>query len=353
MTNDRFYFRGNGENTAGDVHRSTSVFPPTYQMVYGALRSNWITQHGNLKDFKAGKYAEIIGTVKEPGDFQLKGIYLAKNGEIYIPLPMDTQIREKNGQYVVKPLMLRKGNGFESDLAQYRFTAQNKGKSKDNQNFWLAISELNALYSNHEVQCLPLSAFVKPEAAIGIALNRETSTVLDRMLYQYSGYYLSEGAELVIDMELANELRYVKFGNKGIVWSIEQAVEYQEQIKQLRQLELDEAANYLRITTLTPSIITGYLFGKGFYRWNDKYRLVQAIIPRKEVLSGWNMAENKPKPKLPVFRPGMTFIVERRTDISLYEQIKELEQIIHSDDQSEAGYGQVMVTTYNPQLEQK
>lgn len=353
-TFDRFYFRGNGENSAGEFHRPSSIFPPSLQTLYGAIRSNWIVQHGNLEDFRQGKYADSIGTITETGSFKLSSIFLALNGILYLPLPLDTQVTYKEGNYYAKPLKITKGLGNESDQSIYRFVAQEKGKSKDNSDFWIAIQDLKDLFANKETACLPLSDFVVPEDKVGIAINLETNVVTEGMMYQITGYYLNEGVELVINMEIPNDLSYLKIGNKGTMWSIEKAKEYNAQLKILNQLPLDETATYLRVTTLSPSIITGELFNQnGTYKWNPMSKFIQAIVPRKVVLAGWDMEENKPKAKLPTLQAGTTFIVERDPVEPLNKQMKQISGFLHTDLQEEAGYGQVLVTTVNPQLELK
>lgn len=354
VTQDRFYFRGSGENIAGQHHTANSIFPPTLQTMYGAIRGNWIDQYGNYSDFRKGDYTDTIGTIDSPGNFKLKGIYLAKDNQLFIPLPLDNQISEKEGKHYARPLLLSKGQGWESDHSHYRFIAQNDGKSKDNHQLWVASNHLAALHANQEVECFTLSHFVMPEEKIGIGLNPETNSVQEGMLYQYTGYYLKENVSLVVNMELPNDLAFVRFGNSGTMWSITPSPHYEKQFKRLSQQNFKQSTEYLRVTTLTPSIITGDLVGnQTHYRWNSHNPLVKMVVPRAQRLAGWDMAKKAPKPKYAMLEAGTTFIVEASENPSLTEQATRIESQLHTDLMPESGFGQVLVTPFTVLKERK
>lgn len=347
VTHDRFYFRGSGENIAGQHHTANSVFPPTLQTMYGAIRGNWIDQHGNYPEFMKGVYTDTMGTIDSPGNFKLKGIYLAKDNQLYIPLPLDNQISEKEGKYYARPLLLSKGQGWESDHAHYRFIAQNEGKSKDNHQLWVAVNHLADLHANHEVECFALSHFVMPEEKIGIGLNPKTSSVQEGMLYQFTGYYLKENVSLVVNIEQLIDLAFIRFGNSGTMWSITSSPQYGKQFELLSQQNFKQSTKYLRVTTLTPAIITGDLVeNQTHYRWNSNNRLVQMIVPRAQRLAGWDMAKRAPKPKYAMLEAGTTFIVEATENTSLTEQAAAIASKPHTDLMSEAGFGQLLVTPF-------
>lgn len=347
-THDRFYFRGSGENIAGQHHKSNSIFPPTLQTMYGALRGNWIEQHGNYSDFKKGKYAESIGTIDSSGAFALRGLYIAKDNQLYLPLPLDTQVFEKEGHTFALPLLLKKGKGWESDQASYRFIAQRAGKSKDNNNMWIPVHSLAPLYMNQKVECFSFEHFVVPEEKIGIGLNPRTQTVQEGLLYQFTGYYLKDNVSLVVDMTLPEELFFVRFGNSGTLWSITESPQYQEQFQTLKKVQFEGDVQYLRITTLTPSVITGSLFEKdSHYRWNTNNLFLQAVVPRAQRLAGWDMSKNAPKPKFAMLEAGTVFVVKASNNIPVDNQVRNIMSQPHTDLLPEAGFGQILVTPFS------
>ena len=158
ITKDRFYFRGNSENKASENNHSTGVFPPNLQTLYGAVRGNWIDAYGDYDSFNKGDYEKTIGTINKPGEFSIEGIYLAKNKELYVPIPLDVQvIEETDGSFYAQTLEVHKGFERESDGLKYRLMARENKKSESALGFWIRVKDVEVLFKHERVKCVKLN----------------------------------------------------------------------------------------------------------------------------------------------------------------------------------------------------
>ncbi len=97
--NDTLFFRDGKPFTMGSETWADSIFPPYPSTVYGAIRSWLIFEKGGLRDFKEGKFKGELGTEKEKGSLFIKGPFLKKNDEVFLPCPLDlVKIKDKKSK---------------------------------------------------------------------------------------------------------------------------------------------------------------------------------------------------------------------------------------------------------------
>ena len=352
-TYDAFFFRGNGEFSSGENTFATGIFPPNPQTIYGALRGNWIEQYGNVEDFNHGKYANEIGTPTSHGKLRLKGIYLSKGKTLYLPLPQDCQVIQKeDGKLEAHLLELEKGKGYESDGAQFRLVGVSNKKSESAEGKWITVKDWEKLVLKREpVEVLPLGSFVQEQPKTGIYLNRSTRTAQDGMLYQYSRNVLAPDVSIVIAAELPGSLKRLSMGNKGTLWSIEEAPEFQGELKKLSDnpetVKGIKESGLVRITLLTPSLVTKELIDKD----TNQFRFtgtdwIQSAIGRPQQSGGWDMARKRPKTRYTMLAAGTSFIV-RVPETNSDAFLATLRETAFTDAGKEEGYGKAIISPVN------
>ncbi len=99
IPNDTLFFRDGKPFTMGSETWADSIFPPYPSTVYGAIRSWLIFEKGGLKKFKEGEFKEELGTENEKGSLSIKGPFLKKNDEVFLPCPLDlVKIKDKKSK---------------------------------------------------------------------------------------------------------------------------------------------------------------------------------------------------------------------------------------------------------------
>lgn len=348
-TLNSFTFRGNGSFQSTETTAGHGVFPPYPQTIYGALRNNWIEHHGNTQAFLDGQYDDRIGTTTSHGSMRLEGVYLVKNHELFLPLPLDCQVMEEDNQFKAEFLMLQVGQTYESDGQVYRLRARHNVKSVSADNMWLSVSSWSDLIDGKAVQAFPISHFVHRQPKIGIARDYATGTVMESMLYQLDQYQFKPGASLAIQAHDVNDISALTMGRQGTLWSIQASAKLSQQWDEFKNMLLNKLnqahSEFIRVTFMSPFIASKDLkTSQGKHRFFDA-EWVAAATGRVEMVGGWDMAAHQPKPRYPVLPAGSSYILKAPKQESLREFSEKIYgNEAYSDFNIEAGFGRFIVT---------
>lgn len=349
-TRDAFMFRGNGSFTAGENAFARGVFPPNPQTIYGALRGNWIDHTGNYSAFYAGDYREIVGTPTEHGSLQLKGIYLIKNQEIYIPLPLDSQVIEGADEGLkAQALKLVKGSRRQSDNQPYRLMGRVQEKSKSANSKWMKAKDWEKFINVEPISVYGLNHFIVEEAKLGIARDPDTRSARLGLLYQVQKYKFLEGASLAIEATEVDNLSVLSMGHKGTLWTLTKDDSLSEALHSFKtsvnkSLDKDNY-EYIRVSLLTPALAREELLNeeKEKLRWFDFPYIAQAS-QRPEYIGGWDIVKKEAKARYACLSSGTSFILSRKSMTTSPEEIKALMENVYSDVRQEEGYGRVIIS---------
>ncbi|WP_110188695.1 type III-B CRISPR module-associated Cmr3 family protein [Pokkaliibacter plantistimulans] len=332
MSEDRFiqpvdvlYLRGNRLfDGAGDY--SEAQMPPWPSMMSGALRARILEDDGS---FDSEQYAEsrpyttnnqikeAIGTPEKPGNFTLDLFTLAKRGEagryeVYFPAPADVFVyRDKTSQTVTAcyqhPTPPHSAIHTSAPLPMLP-RLQQALRQKPESGYWLTLAGLHAWANGQKIaagELISSSALWKRDTRLGIALDGHSRTAAESQLYTSETVALAEDVGFIARVSGAEGVLpgngLLRLGGDGRAASLETAA------FTLPATDLDAIYNSkgFRVLTLSPCLFTEGWLPNGVTQPSDHtYRLVAgelqatlvcAAVDRPQVISGWNLAEKKPK----------------------------------------------------------
>jgi len=333
--NDVLMFRESKPFTAGESHLARSTLPLP-QAIAGALRSAILLTSNFSKDAK-----ELVGYKREEPEFELLGSFLFK-GQEYFHTPLDV-VKSKGleDHFFVKPLQLPNGQyifrgrhihfesvgGFVSyeDLVRYL-----KGDLKD--------EELEEIV-RHDL-------FIK-ESRIGIKLS-EVKVSEEHFFYKAEFLRLKDSVEISVWLEdRVNEVKkylsgLIRLGGESRFARVK--IENSDPLEKLRDardeiLKSVNESGRFKLYVATPTLVEN----SGNCTWNIKQELkdklkidVKAIYPligKPIAFSGWDYAENKPKPTRYAIPAGSVYFVEFEGEIKLNQPYLKLGEL------TKLGYG--------------
>ena len=213
---DTFFFRDGKPFTMGAETWADGIFPPAPSVLYGALRSLWLSQQAD------GFTAENIKTSEQ---LRIKKIGLLVGGEVAILAPRDL-VKEKDytKYHLIKPIdsdFIIKNQGLKAVLPPTKaFVEELDGLqllSKDSFEAYLE-DDVNAPTLYNEV--------VKNESKIGIGRDFETRTTEEGKLYRVDfKRFKSEDTRFVIDFDFEGQnfgdMNFLRLGGEGKAVHIE------------------------------------------------------------------------------------------------------------------------------------
>lgn len=320
---DVLYLRGN--KLFGDPGSfSESLVPPWPSVAAGAIRSRMLVDDKvNLNAFAKGKIDHPeLGNVESPGSFVLTGFYLAKNQanqlEILMPLPADLVINETAEQELILdrlvPTKIHNGLLTSYPLSLMPVLAQAKTRSKAVTGYWLNQAGWetylagNTPSNQHLVASSELWAL---DARVGIGMNPATGSVEEGKLFSAQAVAFKEGVGFVATVKGAIPPKegLLRFGGDGRAASIKVA---NLQITEPKYSIISKAKRCALILTSPALFPDGWLLPgldkeQNFKAKGISARLVAAAITRPEIISGWDLAKQQPKPAQKVVPAGSVY----------------------------------------------
>ncbi len=320
IPNDTLFFRDGRPFSMGAETWANSIFPPYPSTVYGAIRSWLIFEKGNLKDFKDGKFKEELGTEKEKGSLHIKGPFLKKDNELYLPCPLDlVKIKDKKSKNeknkLYRLLLTKKSPLFVSDYPfDHLLLWQQKDQAEDTEGY-LSLTYLKSyLNGKDDIRLSEQKEFFELEPKIGIARERTTLTSKDGHLYRVPLIRLEKEVSILIKIEDVKDIPesgIIQIGGEGKTAKIKKVSNL---IEDFENFDVELKDKIFKIYFATPPI-----FNKGWLpSWIDessfegnykeiKLKLICACIGKYKSVGGWDMAKNKPKHLRNVIPPGSVY----------------------------------------------
>ncbi len=324
---DRLFLRGNrlfGE--AGSY--GESLIPPWPSVAAGAIRSRILVDAGiDLNAFAAGQVNHPqLGTPQRPGSFQITAFQLARrtaNGTVepIYPLPADLVVshpREGTALTVqpLRPTPVAAGIVSSSPLSQLPLLAESE-RSKAATGYGLLAAGWRR-YLNGEVplaaDLIPLAALWKLESQVGIGLDPTTGSVQEGQLFTVQAVAMGRdfGFWVAVRGATLPSGGLLRLGGDGRAVAIHPTPHTEP--------PLDSAA-LLRARRCRLILTTPALFAEGWRlpgqqadgRFNCagvQGRVVAAAVPRSEVISGWDLAQQQPKPAERAAPAGSVYWIE-------------------------------------------
>ena len=368
---DTFFFKNHKSLNPGEDSFAEGIFPPLPGTVYGALRSAYIHDLTTIHDYVNGNAPEEVyqfaGKPEKKGSFSLRGVYMSHGLKELVPMPNDYQLVSEtldNGEQLLKayPLELRKyRDNNHSDLNEYGLFGSIDEKSDTPEGYYIEYNDLmngNRVVNGKEMY--NLSELLERETKIGLQRDHRTLQAVDGMLYQISMSRFSEGFHsvqspgLVVDInegaEKLSALSVIRLGGRGRPWKIEPFPNEEHNNNNGRE-KIKKAiskSHVARIVMKTPAIWKKgnrpelYDDSSGELILGDDLtvKVLSSSMPRPSLIGGWDMVNNRPKPRVPAVKPGSVLYVEvKEGQEELFCQ--RIDEMQLTDDLHEEGYGRM------------
>jgi CRISPR-associated protein Cmr3 len=308
--------RGNHLFGAAGDH-SEALMPPWPSTFSGALRTRMLADRrvslaryaeGTLED---AELRRVLGTPSEPGEFRLSFLGLAKAGEgrsVLCPLPADLVVHRVEDGYeatFLEPVLPTSGvltSVALRAIPSLLSTRQEKAAT----GLWLDADGIEAYVRHATPQPASLRRqrdLWQSELRLGIALDEARRTAAKGMLYTSDAVHLGRDVGFVVGVTNVSELLpqdgLLRLGGDGRGAKVERC----EPV--IRPWEHVPDTPGFRMVLTTPGMFPDGSWPPGLIDENGRRilrfrgleaELVAASVPRFQVVSGWNLATQAPKP---------------------------------------------------------
>jgi len=309
---DVLFLRGN--KLFGDPGSfGESLVPPWPSVVAGALRSRMLADDGvDLAAFAEGRIEHpTLGTPAKPGTFAVAAFHLARRKadgtiEALIQAPADLVIHrglddEPDAVRVLRPTPLAPGLLASSPSAVLPVLAESV-RRKPVSGYWLT----EAGWRKYAAGGTPLpsdlvhsSGLWQIEPRVGVGLDVTTRRAADGRLFSVQAVVMASGVGFLVGIRGAVPPvdGSVRLGGDGRAAAVRAAPTRLPE----PDYETIARAGRCRLILATPGIFPGgwRLPGMGadntFQLGQVKARVACAAVPRAEVISGWDLAQRRPK----------------------------------------------------------
>lgn len=319
---DVWMFRDNKPFVAGQSFVARSLFPPTPQTAQGFLRTQYLDAKGiDLAKYGRGDEPDAtraIGNTKHLGELQVSGPFIArqtKNGlERVFRAPIDLTIQRKSETdpeiVSLGRMTLERANFQTSAFDGWRPLVSPDGH-KPVEEGWLTESGLKH-YLNGTLkgfkELLKDEALYTVEERPGLALDTHRRTNHKGHYYHAQFIRPNDDVGLLVGSNITifqQDTGLIAIGGEsrfGI---------YQRLRQKFEPLHTATSGN-LRVVLLTPAYFSGGWepATHDWSKWVGSGRLVSAALGKPQLISGWDVANNRPKPLRHYLPAGSVFFFE-------------------------------------------
>lgn len=340
---DTLFFRDGKPFSRGEESWADGVFPPYPSVIYGALRTWFISNH-------AEPFSKTA--IKESEGIKVKNIQYRIPEGIYLPMPLDlAEPKDKDGpqkrleklakEYAVVRLQLQQMEGLISNYPCTTILMPPQGEIVETAEHGLIQHDdlktyLNTTETHFKIR--KIEDFAQTEPKTGIGRNDFTNTASDALLYRV-GMRRATEFDILLDFDWpANENAprqqafFIKLGAENKVAEVRSS----RQRIGINPDEIQLKGNRFKLYLSTPAIFEGG-WQPDLSKHNVQANLVAAAVGKPVHIGGFDMEKNKPKTMYKAVPAGSVFFYETDEDI---ETVKEkLFGKTISDKMREQGFG--------------
>ncbi|MDP2605294.1 MAG: type III-B CRISPR module-associated Cmr3 family protein [Deltaproteobacteria bacterium] len=328
---DVLFPRGNRLFGDAGQHGEAQQMPPWPSLAAGAIRSRMLADGAvDLAGFAngqkpTGRLGDALGTPTEPGSFRLAWFSLGHRNRVgiepIVPLPADLVAHpDEDSLLYLKPQVVSERLHASHSTPQLAMLCQGKSRKPDG-GLWLNGAGLASYLRGEAVRREPhtttTSRLWSSDPRLGIALDPVTRAAQEGRLYTTEGIapHTDVGFLAVIsgadDVIPKNGL--IRLGGDGRGARIEPC---QTKFPEPDWDRIGRERRF-RIILTTPGLFENGWRLSGLAD-NETWagpgglsaRLVSAAVPRAQVVSGWDLAQRKPKPALRAAPAGSVYWFE-------------------------------------------
>ena len=317
---DVLYLRGN-RLFGGAGEHGESQMPPWPSVFAGAMASRILADKDKIGEItKHPDKAQSILDKVAGSNYSCTFLALAKDGKTYLPLPYDlVGLKEEKfiSLYKVEPRNLPGDLSASSTLPMVPVLKSSERK-KPVGGIWLDLEGWKRHLNNESVNtssCVAQAELWKIDSRLGIARDYHSKTAAKGKIYTTEGVNLEKDCSFLVGYSGDNIPKdgLLRLGGdgRGAVIELCEEVELPEGIGEPK----DEWDGF-RMVLITPGVFPkGWLppgcdvsEGRVVLQFEGfKAQLMAVTMGRYEVISGWDLANHKPKPALKVVPVGSVY----------------------------------------------
>jgi CRISPR-associated protein Cmr3 len=330
---DVWLFRDNKPFTAQQNFVARGQFPPTPMTMQGVIRTHYLEtqlqrdgrtwedyRHGNVSDAiiqrvglpQIGERPATFGNLRITGPFVA---HTNSQGQVQrlIKAPLDLLYNQEDIAY--KLLSPSPASGFETNVPFDGWRPlTGGGEGFKEANGWLTETQFHKYLAGDKRDfgrdfgsLTNEEDIFKIEDRVGLALDYGRRANAESMFYRAEFTRVCEGIGLLVHVNLdifENETGFVNIGGESRSGYYRIVKSYQPAAQQ--------RSGRVRIVLLTPAY-----FSNGWQPGNDDWspwvgdgKLVSVVIGKPHLISGWDVAHNRPKPLRAYVPAGSVFFFE-------------------------------------------
>lgn len=355
---DVLFFRDSKPFGAGEASFASTTFPLP-SVFFGAIRTKLLSEHcGDFNLYRDNcqrcskkdncEIRVVIGTPEDSGELRVKGPFIAKESGAfeYFPMPKDViEFKDKNGGLdLLRPI---RSSPVTTDLKlPIALPWIRNTRAFENAEGFIAKDELMKYLKGEIPLKTDVEELYEKEYRVGIKMSKKTGSSETGFLYSIEFLRLKEEVGFTFYFEgldkinfkpgiitLGGEMRVAKVSSiEDVEWDFE---EVKKEIESSKLFKLYLATPAIFDRGWLPSFINRNLEGE---KSGLKFKLISACVDRAVPISGFDIAERKPKPILRAVPAGSVYYFELlEGDIEKLFNTFDFQSI--SDKNLEAGFG--------------
>ena len=311
---DVWMFRDSKPFSAGQNFFARSLFPPQPGTMQGVIRSHYLERTGtDFRAYAAGSLNTDVGTPSSMGELRITGPFVARraNGKLtrYLPLPLDVM----GGEMLLSPAQsfdYQTNAPFESWRPLIRH-GKAELKKETGEETWLDEGSFQVYLKGdmQKVKLTPARDLYQREERTGLGMDHGRRAHAQSMFYRAEFVRPCEDVGLLVGLTV--EVFNQPTGTLGIGGEGRSG-----RYEVLKNYALPDSAvkvDRVKIVLLTPAWFSGgwQPASGGWSRWVGKdARLVSLALGKPLALSGWDLANGRPKPLRHFVPAGSVFFFE-------------------------------------------
>lgn len=337
---DTLFFRDGRPFSMGDDSFAQGIFPPPPSVVYGALRSAYIS-----KGIEDGLSQQAL--IAESEKLQLNFIAFQVGSSQYFPMPLDLIVLKEELKKRLKtamPLELGASPQYSNAQTPQILESRTKEKTADEPFLIDGIGLKDYLSGNvNKLNVRPRTDFLTNEPKIGIGRDKNSNTAADGKLFRVQ----TVRPKTEFGQSLQFFLDFDGLGlpeNGWLTLGGERRVAFFEQNKDAFELpKQDLNSEFFKIYMATPGVFKAGWQPKHIF---DEYglKLLAAALDRPLSVGGWDLENQRPKPMVQCVPAGSVYYVKANSKAAAIEAANAIDgkcisENLNTTNYSKQGFG--------------
>lgn len=331
---DTLFFRDGKPFSMGGETFAQGLFPPPPSVIYGALRSNYISNRIGSDGIS------LDDAIKESEALQIKYLGFKIDSDSFVTMPKDLIVPKKQKDYKGIPLELVEAPKFSNCATRFMLKSNSSEKTNDGLFLMDHFTLYNYLQDNYSSLTVEiLSDYLISEPKIGIGRNSFSGTVEEGKLFriQFNRLVNKNGTRI------KNLTFEVSFDGIELPESGWMTLGSDRRIVSYAKSEMEELSNpkinskSFKIFLLTPGIFKTGWVPKAFFEENN-LELITAAIGKPISVGGWDMKNRIPKPMVQAVPAGSVYYVEAKNAGDAQEIVEKFNGKSIADNLNETNY---------------